>query len=268
MGINNVVETTSDSSEINLVDHREISSINESQLLQERLRKDHVSENWCRVQVFFGKYGTQFDPNTFVVRLTDGNLVGQAEVIRTSEDKQAEIILKMPNEAVAVQFLQAEFKNACYVFDANTSKEIFYAVQSQTIFHEGIHLLLFSQPSSLLAKRLHDGGFSNRDNCHATLLDEGITYALQDYFAPDVNELGKLLYRVDYSSTATIDIRKQLGKLIYPIIQEYLDEKKQVDDIFVQQVINQLELVVSKQWYPAEKNTRLKLLGTFDIQFV
>ncbi len=252
MGKDIVVETIDDLHAVNLTDQRENQSIHESEFLQSRLLKDCATKNWLDIQLLFGDYGTKSDPTAFLVKLIDGNLVGQAEVVLTDQSQQTEIRLAMPSEAGAVIFFQSEFRKAGYDFDENTCREIFYAVQSQTVFHEGIHLLLSSQPGSLLAKTVEATGFSNENNCHATLIDEGITYALQDYFAPEIDGLGTLEYRVNPDSKKTIDLRKQLGKLIRPIIQELIAEKKKFDETFLHRAINQLSKVVSFDWVPEE----------------
>lgn len=222
---------------------REISS------LRERIISDLLEVHWQKIHKFLGECTSGNGPSQFVINIEDGSEIGSAEVI-VKDDGAVSIVLFCPCEASGVEKIRQGFLNAGLVYTDEVLSDLFYAAQSQTIFHEGIHVLLESRPGSVLARAVEAFGFSNHNNCHATLLDEGITYACQDIFAPEVGPLGKLEYQLDEKLTDIQSIRKKLGRLIKPLIQKYLEDNHQIDAHFLSECAALMERVVGKDWSP------------------
>lgn len=217
--------------------------------LIEQIVFDLVRDHWQKIHQLLGACASDNDPSQLSIKIEDGSEIGSAEVV-FDNDGAVSIVLICPSEDLGVEKLKQEFLKAGIDYDKEVLRKLFYTAQSQTIFHEGIHVLLESKPGSVLAKAVEALGYSNKNNCHATLLDEGITYACQDIFAPVVEPLGKLEYQLDEGATDIVNLRKKLGRLIRPLIQKYLENNQEIDQAFLSDSAAFMEQVVGKDWSP------------------
>jgi len=74
-----------------------------------------------------------------------------------------------------------------------TSDVLSTALTASTALHEGVHGLLDSRPGSKFVSEFEAvTGFPNEQGRASSLLDEGIAYAVQGIYAPDVEPIGSL----------------------------------------------------------------------------
>lgn len=124
------------------------------------------------------------------------------------------------------------------------SSELVMALSSSTILHEGVHGLLDSKPGSKFAQDLERvSGLKDESGSKATLLDEGIAYAIQGVYAPSVEPLGSLSPIPRDDERGEVKMRKELGVRLRPKIEEYLKTNRQMDDELLAFASEQLKIL-------------------------
>lgn len=125
-----------------------------------------------------------------------------------------------------------------------------YTLEAQTVLHEGTHALLDSKPGSTFTQAIELRGVANEMGYDSTLLDEGITHAIQNYFAPISEKLGRLTVRphtveemraaTDPQKRETLK-RKILGNQLTLLVEQYLNGQRQIDEDFIDKAVNMLK---------------------------
>lgn len=191
--------------------------------LAERLVQDRVGENLAKAKVLFGEYGV--DTKTLDVNLVEGAL-GEGQY------KDGRLEVKLP-QAEEVEPAMMKLIEQIEV-TPEQCREVIYAMLAQKVLHEGAHVLIDSKPGSKLAVDLERvAGLPNEGGKQATLLDEGIVYAIMAIWAPSVEPLGSLAPVVRESDEEDVRQRKELGVRLRPKVEEYLNAGKVIDEEFL-----------------------------------
>ncbi|HOZ03489.1 MAG TPA: hypothetical protein PKX78_03275 [Candidatus Woesebacteria bacterium] len=163
------------------------------------------------------------------------------------------LVVEFPDEQSYQEALQRGLSKFGVVLSDDEALELLYTIGAQTILHEGTHALIDSKPGSIFAKALEKGGFENQEGRDSTLLDEGLTYAIQNYFAPNNEKLGKLVVQ-SYSleqlkdepdpEIKKVQKRKYLGNILTPLVSEYFDGGRNLDEEFFERAFIYLAQVL------------------------
>ena len=180
---------------------------------QEAIREILLSEdllgNLEKVRSFLDQYGSDYQPETLKLNFTEASEGFYGECVK---DGVVEVCL--PDFALTTKGYISQ-----RVVSPEISRELFYKGGVYvTTFHECCHALFSTRPSSRLA-----GVLSELNQDQINLFDEGVVYALADYFAPEVKGFGKLVSRPDQVKDDKVKERMLLGKKFYPVIKSYLD---------------------------------------------
>jgi hypothetical protein len=197
--------------------------------LSERLKGDRVDEVLDQTYRFFGEYAAH-RPQELNISLVDGK-VGEGTINGTV------IELQLPESTQA----SSEIKSFTELFLAGKSEEdkgevaeqLVTALTVSTALHEGVHGLLNSKPDSKFSADFEAiTGFPNEQGRASTLLDEGIAYAIQGIYAPDVELIGSLAPVAKEADERLVKQRKILGYKLRPVVKRYIDSGKSVDASF------------------------------------
>lgn len=198
--------------------------------LAEQLKSDKTVEVLTTAHRLLGSYSA-VTPKDITVKIVDG-VVGEG----TARGTVVEI--QMPNTERGIEQLEGQLGSLLEAVPQadrrEKCQEILLSLISSTILHEGLHTLINSRPESKLATDFERiSGLENTQGVISTLLDEGLTYAIQGIYAGEVEPLGNLTPRVRDSDNPDLRRRKILGEKLRPKVKEYLDEKRTLDNEFL-----------------------------------
>ena len=209
--------------------------------LSERLKQDSVDTALYQAKGFLGSY-SQTEVDALSINIVDGDTgegTIKGDVIEVQLPGREQAIKKMRTALEPVlASVPDDRKNAC-------CEKIVYAVTASTVLHEGIHGLLNSGPESQFARDFERvSQLPNEQLRLSTLLDEGVTYALQDTFAPSVEPLGGLTPAPKETDRPEVKQRKELGQRLKSEVKRYIDEGRGMDDAFLTFATSQLKEVI------------------------
>lgn len=225
---------------INIEDGRTIPNEIQKDKLSERLKTDKIDIVLGKVHNFLGEY-TDAAPKNLSIELIDG-VFGEGTI------KETTVKLQMPSREKVIldtkEALEPMFKNKTNEEKDESAEQLVMAVASSTVLHEGVHGLLDSKPGSKFSSELAKAfGVDNDEEKISTFLDEGIAYAIQEIYAPDVPPIGNLAPRVNERDREIVKQRKELGKRLKPIIEYYLTSGKNIDREFFRAAANSISEV-------------------------
>lgn len=215
--------------------------------LSERLKADNVDLALFQAHKFLGEYSGS-EPQDLSIQLVDGK-IGEG----TIKGKVIEIQLPGREQAISETrgFIEPLLKD---IKDENKDKvaeELATALTASTALHEGVHGMLDSRPGSKFASDFEAvTGFPNEQGRASTLLDEGIAYAVQGIYAPDVEPIGSLTPVAGETDERELRQRKVLGEKLRPVVKEYIDADKSIDADFFETA---KEAIIDVQTTEAEK---------------
>jgi hypothetical protein len=197
--------------------------------LSERLKADNVELALVQAHKFFGKYSGN-KPEDLTIRLTDGK-VGEGtikgKVIEIQQPDRKQAILETRN------FIEPLLKGVQNENIDKVAEELATALTASTVLHEGLHGMLDSRPGSKFASDFEAVTcLPNEQGKVSTLLDEGIAYAVQGIYAPDVDPIGSLIPVAKETDEREVWQRKMLGEKLRPVVKEYLNAGKSIDTDF------------------------------------
>lgn len=214
---------------IEIIDDRDIKN-KFKDALEDRLGQDSINTKLTKISQFFGEYSER-EPKELSIKLVEGKF-GEGTI------KGSTIEIQIPNTNNLVDetktALESLMENNTQEEKEKISKQLILAVTSSTILHEGTHGLLDSKPGSKLAKEMEElSGIENIEGKFSTLLDEGITYAIQEIFAPEIEPVGSIAPRINENDREIVKIRKDLGHKLKPMVETYLNLGKKMDRDFI-----------------------------------
>lgn len=188
------------------------------------LEKYEVGKMLDAAGKFLGKSATIIDQHT-PIKLVDGEMgVGE-------KDHEGNLKIGTPHERELVETLQSQLSQNGVEATEEQAREIGYAIIATTIGHEKIHDIFDSKPGSLFWEDLKRvSSINDPDGARATLLDEGITYAIQGIYAPEIKPLGSRVPIPQETDNPEVRARKTLGAELKPLVQECLEREKSIDD--------------------------------------
>lgn len=223
---------------LKVVDSRKSPDAGQTEKLGDQIEKDAILGSLKEAKAFLGKYSTK-SPQELMVNIVDGKL-GEGTV------RETQIDIQMPSQADAVSQLQTSLEPNFGEVSVQVAGELALATATSTILHEGVHGILDSTPTSQLAADYERvSGLPNTDGEVVTLLDEGITYAIQGRFAREVEPIGSLAPRISEQDSLEVKKRKALGEKLKPKVVEYMEASQTIDDkflAFASQAIKEVEI--------------------------
>lgn len=211
--------------------------------LSERLKQDSLDQSLQKAKKFLGKY-SPVDINSLSVRIVDGK-VGEGTI------KGHVIELQMPLQRESIATMKSALgpilsSVPSEELDAKC-EEVALAAVASTALHEGHHGLLDSKPGSDFATDFENiSKLPNEGGKMSTLLDEGITYAVQDIFAPTVEPIGRLAPTPRETDDPLVKQTKELGQRLKGQVDRYISEGKTIDNDFLQFASTQLQKVTTQ----------------------
>lgn len=206
--------------------------------IQISLEENGIHEMLNVAKKFIGKYAIKKD-QLAPITLVDGGL-GNGE-----KDQEGKIRIAVQNEQDFIKTLQEQLSQNEVEVTKDQAREIGYAIIATTIGHEKIHDLFDSKPGSLFWKDLQEiSGAADPNGERATIIDEGITYALQNIFAPEIEPIGSLAPLPKDNDNPEVKARKTLGIKLKSKVQEYLDQSKSIDTEFLAFTLQKLQNIV------------------------
>lgn len=203
--------------------------------LQARLTEDKVDIALLQTKQLLGAYARQ-DPKDLGIKIIPGEQMGNGQVT----DRLIELEMPEPDN---LEEMRLKAHPVFGILDKEQLNNLVMAINSSTILHEGVHCLLNSRPDAQFA---HDfekvSGIPNQNGQIATLLDEGIAYAIQGINAPNVEPVGSLAPQINPADSFMVRTRKELGEKLRPILAEYTNEGKSLDTAFMTQAGDLLKL--------------------------
>ncbi len=222
---------------IEVADSRKSPDVNQAKNISKQIETDGIVDSLQDAKKFLGKYSTK-SPQELSVNIVGGNL-GEGTV------KGTQIEIQMPSQIDAIRGIRKSLEPLFSDMSEQAAEELVLALATSTVLHEGVHGILDSTPSSKLADDYERVSETQNTNGEVvTLLDEGITYAIQGRYAREVQPLGSLAPRINEQDNPLVKKRKALGEKLKPKVNEYIDAGKEIDDeflAFASQQINGLE---------------------------
>lgn len=212
-------------------DMRETGDTVQALLLSERLKTDEVDLALGKTKTFLGEYST-VQPKDLSIRLVEGRL-GEGQLLAGGI-----IEIQLPKDNEAVNEMKLALASALDSIEEDKKdtkcREIINASCASTSLHEGVHGLLDSKPGSKFAQDFERvTGMENEQGADSTLMDEGIAYAIQGIFAPEIPPLGSFVPVAREGEREEVVLRKRLGEAIRPKVKEYFESNKPLDDEFL-----------------------------------
>jgi hypothetical protein len=197
--------------------------------LSERLKADKVDIALSQAYKFLGQYSI-CKPQDLSAQLIDGN-IGEGTI------KGTIIELQLPDREQIISelkgFMEPLLNGETEEIKDNIVNQLAITITASTALHEGVHGLLDSRPGSKFSLDFEEvTGFTNERGVESTLLDEGIAYAIQSIYAPNFESIGSLAPFVKESDNAVVKQRKILGEKLSPVVKEYIDNEKSIDNNF------------------------------------
>lgn len=214
---------------MSIKDVRDVKDASQQFALSERLKKDNVDVSLVQTHKFLGEYSGN-NPQDFSVQLVDGK-IGEGTI------KGNVIEIQQPGREQAIletrSFIEPLLKDVKVGDKDKVAEELATALTASTVLHEGVHGMLDSKPGSKFASDFEAvTGFLNEQGRASTLLDEGIAYAIQGIYAPEIEPIGSLAPVARYTDERAIRQRKLLGEKLKPLVKEYIDDGKSIDTEF------------------------------------
>jgi len=197
--------------------------------LSERLIRDKVDLALVQTHRFLGEYAGN-NPQDLKIRLVDGK-IGEGTI------REKVIEIQQPGREQAISetrgFIEPLLKDINDESKDKAAEELATALTASTVLHEGVHGMLDSRPGSKFASDFETvTGFPNEQGRTSTLLDEGIAYAVQGIYAPDIEPIGSLTPVARERDGREVRQRKMLGEKLRPVVKEYIDAGKGIDADF------------------------------------
>jgi len=194
--------------------------------LSERLKADNVDRTLVQAHKFLDGY-SRCHPQEFSIQLVDGR-IGEGTI------KGKVIEIQLPDRERAISetkgFIEPLLDDTEDENKDKIAEELVTALMVSTALHEGVHGMLDSRPGSKFASDFEAvTGFPNEQGRASTLLDEGIAYAIQGIYAPDIEPIGNISPVAKESDERLVRQRKTLGEKLRPMIKEYIDSGKSID---------------------------------------
>jgi hypothetical protein len=197
--------------------------------LAQRFQTDNIAQGLEDAHKLLGSY-SQISPEELTIHLIDGS-VGEG----TIKGRVIEIQLPAQTEAVVQMkgFVEQQLQGETDEKINSVAQELGYAIVASTTLHEGVHGLLDSKPGSQFAKDFERvSGETNEQGKLSTLLDEGVAYAVQGVYAPELQAIGSLKPVAREDEPANVTQRKLLGERLRPTVQAYIEQGRTIDDEF------------------------------------
>lgn len=219
---------------IPFVDTRDEPFPEQIEALQGRLTEDKVDIALLQTKQLLGKYARRAAQD-ISIKIKPGERMGAGQVIDGMID------LEMPSPQV-IEAIRQRPHPLFGVLPAEQFNTLSMATAASTVLHEGIHGLLNSRPDSVFAQDLERiSGLENQYGQVATLLDEGIAYAIQSLYAASVEPVGSLAPQINSTDTFTERTRKELGEKLKPLLADYITQGKSVDEVLLAQTGDMLK---------------------------
>ncbi len=236
-----IMQTSEIGFNIPISDSRKEKDSGQQLAISERFKKDKVDLALNKTKQFLGKYSS-VKLQELSVNLIDGK-IGEGQLIRNKDTNSPIIELQLPtgeNANTEIDLsLGTLLSNLGRDEKKEKCKEISEALVVSTILHEGVHGLLVSRPDSQFAQDLEAVmEFPNENGKTSTLLDEGIAYAIQGIYAPNIKPLGSLAPVTKDTDEKIVQQRKILGEKLRPIVKDYIDSGISIDDNFFETAKN------------------------------
>lgn len=222
---------------LHVTDNREKPDAGQQFALSERIKKDKVDIGLTIAGKFLGEYA-RIKPNELSVSIIDGktgegNNEGNLIKVQLTNSGTASPEMKSRLETMLSKVSEEE--------KDQIAEEMVYTITASTILHEGTHGLLDSKPTSKFYLDLEKvSGVEDVQGKRATLVDEGIGYAIQAIFAPEVKAIGSIAPVPREGQELEVLKRKTLGEKLRSKVKEYIDSGKTVNDEFLQFANEQL----------------------------
>lgn len=182
-----------------------------------------------RIYRFFGNF-SETDPSNIKIQIADGQF-------GTGEAKNSTIIVKAPDTNSLFYDILEKLQEGHFNVPENkleeTAGKLILSTMCSTILHESCHALLNSKPGSKFSEKLKELSGSEYREEDSTLLDEGLAYAIQGFYAPEIEYIGSLKPRVNENDREIVKKRKILGEKMLPKVEEYIGKGKPLDDNFL-----------------------------------
>lgn len=206
-------------------DARESKNAVQQFALSERLRRDKVDLALVQTYRFLGEYAVN-NPQDLKIRLVDGK-IGEGTI------REKVIEVQQPGREQAISVIEPLLKDIKDESKDRVAEELATALTASTVLHEGVHGMLDSRPGSKFASDFETvTGFPNEQGRTSTLLDEGIAYAVQGIYAPDIEPIGSLIPVARERDGREVRQRKMLGEKLRPVVEEYINAGKEIDADF------------------------------------
>ena len=205
-------------------------------LLSERIKNDHVVDTLVEIKRMMGQYSSNVDPGDIPVELVDGEW-------GSGEYSKGVLNVKLPSDNKVVE-LVTPFAKSLNIPDRDlddVAREAANAALSSTVLHEATHVLIDSKPGSKMSADLEIGDPNGETD---TMIDEGITYALQGIYAKEPYLVPD---ETRDEGRKEVRIRKKLGGRIRPRVKELLDNKGVVDKKFLKYCLETLREVEGEE---------------------
>ena len=205
-------------------------------LLSERIKNDHVVDTLVEIKRMMGQYSSNVDPGDIPVELVDGEW-------GSGEYSKGVLNVKLPSDNKVVE-LVTPFAKSLNIPDRDlddVAREAANAALSSTVLHEATHVLIDSKPGSKMSADLEVGDPNGETD---TMIDEGITYALQGIYAKEPYLVPD---ETRDEGRKEVRIRKKLGGRIRPRVKELLDNKGVVDKKFLKYCLETLREVEGEE---------------------
>jgi hypothetical protein len=223
-----------------VIDSRNSPDPVQAEKLSNQIEADGILGLLEEIKSFLGKYSTR-SPQELSVNIVDGKL-GEGTI------RGIQIDIQMPAHTIAIKQLQESLKPSFGEISTEVAGTLALAIATSTILHEGVHGILDSTPNSQLAADYERvSGTENTDGFVVTLLDEGITYAIQGRYARTIEPIGSLAPRINDQEDPDVKRRKALGEKLKPKVDEYMKAGREIDDdflAFTSQAIKEVEDMV------------------------
>ncbi len=212
-----------------IYDVRQISDASQQLTLSKKLQVDKIDAALVQTCIFLGRYSGN-KPQDFSIQLVDGK-IGEG----TINGNVIEIQLPSRRQAISEvrALIEPLLKNYGDEEKDKVAEELVMAATASTVLHEGVHGLLDSRPGSAFFVDFEAiTGFPNKQGETSTLLDEGIAYAVQGIYAPNVELIGNVAPIVKETDERLVKWRKKLGEKLRPDVKEYMESKKSINTAF------------------------------------
>ncbi len=238
-GLADMIEQVKDDFGMQVRDLRSTPDAESRKAFKERITKDRLLAKLQSVRTILGAYArTDVLPRYFHVGLVDeqqGVAHGFSPDIQRPEDAMIDVPLEQLGAGIKSMLETAE--KAGMSINEEQARDAVLANASSVALHESIHQLIDGDPDTSplirdVASALEEKTLDEETNL---LLNEGITYAFHNIFAPFAEPLGSMGPRLDAGDSVMVRKRKVLGQKIEGVVREYMqNDNKPLDNEFIQ----------------------------------